>query len=591
MKKFTLLTATLLITLSILAQTPPKMSYQCVVRNATGTLVTNQAIGIKISILQGSVTGIVVFAETYSPNPQTNSNGLVTLEIGSGTAINGTFPGIDWSAGPYFLKAETDPTGGTNYTIAGTSQLLSVPYALYAKTVENGFSGNYNDLTNRPTLFSGSYNDLTNRPVLFDGAWASLTGKPTTLSGYGITDGMSITHAANNITTTNISNWNTAFGWGNHSGLYRPISYVPTWTEVTNKPTTVAGYGITDAVKLSGDQTIAGNKTFTGTINASNKTIVNVSDPVNNQDVATKHYIDAQQPWIIFQESTQSVIGNNSPVVNTGVRNIFIGKSSGMNNIGGVYNTFIGSEAGFQNTIGTYNVAIGYNALKENDEGSHNIAIGANALRLNKVSSPGSLGGNGFENIAIGENALEYSISRGNTAIGINALRLITDGAENVGVGGSVMRDMPNGWGNTAMGANSMISAANGVIDNVAFGVSAGEHIGSNGNVFVGAFSGRMNQGSNNIFLGNRAGHGDTWQNVSNRLIINNNYHGDDIPLIYGEFDNSLVKVNGSFTIRDILKLTPRSTAPSNPSEGDIYYDSTTHKLMVFNGSVWMACW
>ena len=72
---------------------------------------------------------------------------------------------------------------------------------------------------------------------------------------------------------------------------------------------------------------------------------------------------------------------------------------------------------------------------------------------MNKVSSPGSLGGNGFENIAIGENALEMSVSRGNTVVGINGLRLITDGADNVGVGGSVMRDMPNGWGNTAMGS------------------------------------------------------------------------------------------------------------------------------------------
>ncbi len=293
MKKFTLLTAALLFTLSVLAQSPQKMSYQSVVRNATGTLVTNQAIGIKISILQGSVTGTVVFTETYNPNPQTNSNGLVTVEIGSGTALTGSFSGIDWALGPYFLKTETDPAGGTNYTISGTSQLLSVPYALYAKSAANGFSGNYNDLTNKPVLFSGSYPDLTNKPVLFDGAWASLTGKPTTLSGYGITDAMSISHAANNITTTNITNWNTAFGWGNHSGLYRPITYVPTWSEVTGKPTTVAGYGITDAVNTTGNQTIAGIKTFTGTVNASNNVISNVGTPVSNNDAATKAYVDA----------------------------------------------------------------------------------------------------------------------------------------------------------------------------------------------------------------------------------------------------------------------------------------------------------
>ena len=119
----------------------------------------------------------------------------------------------------------------------------------------------------------------------------------------------------------------------------------------------------------------------------------------------------------------------------------------------------------------------------------------------------------------------------------------------------------------------------------------SGEFISGNYNVFVGAYSGKLNLGSKNVFIGNRAGEGLTWQNVSNRLIINNDYHGDDTPLIYGEFDNSFVKVNGSFNVRDVLKLTPRASAPSNPTEGDIYYDLTTHKLMVFNGSSWMACW
>jgi hypothetical protein len=76
------------------------------------------------------------------------------------------------------------------------------------------------EIIGKPTFASiatsGSYNDLTNKPILFDGTWASLLGKPTTLSGYGIVDAMNISHPANNITATNITNWNTAFGWGNH---------------------------------------------------------------------------------------------------------------------------------------------------------------------------------------------------------------------------------------------------------------------------------------------------------------------------------------------------------------------------------------
>jgi len=199
-KAFTLL-AIAALTVSVFAQSPQKMSYQCVVRNSSGALVTNHVVGMKISILRGSATGTVVFSETYSPNPQTNANGLVTIEIGTGTATVGTFAGIDWSSGSFFLKTETDPSGGTSYSITGTSQLLSVPYALYAKTAANGFSGAWSDLTGKPVFAtvatSGSYNDLLNKPTLFSGAWSAITGKPTTLAGYGITD-------ADNSTTNEI---------------------------------------------------------------------------------------------------------------------------------------------------------------------------------------------------------------------------------------------------------------------------------------------------------------------------------------------------------------------------------------------------
>jgi len=125
------------LTVSVFAQSPQKLSYQAVIRNSSGALVTNHAVGMRISILQGTMTGTVVYAETYSPVPQTNANGLVTVEIGSGTPSTGTFSGINWSTGPYFLKTETDPAGGTSYTITGTSQLLSVPYALYSETSES----------------------------------------------------------------------------------------------------------------------------------------------------------------------------------------------------------------------------------------------------------------------------------------------------------------------------------------------------------------------------------------------------------------------------------------------------------------------
>ena len=131
--------AHLLINTSIFAQAPQKMSYQAVIRNTSGALVTSTSVGMKISILQGTATGNVAYSETQIAS--TNANGLVSLEIGSGTVVSGTFAGINWATGPYFIKTETDPIGSTNYTITGTSELMSVPYALFSANGTPGPAG------------------------------------------------------------------------------------------------------------------------------------------------------------------------------------------------------------------------------------------------------------------------------------------------------------------------------------------------------------------------------------------------------------------------------------------------------------------
>jgi hypothetical protein len=132
-KLFTFLAAVLL-TATIWAQSPEKMSYQAVIRDASDNLITDTQVGMQISILQGSASGTAIYVETQEPT--TNANGLVSLEIGTGTTSD-DFTTIDWANGPYYIKTETDPTGGTSYSITGTSQLLSVPYALHAKTAES----------------------------------------------------------------------------------------------------------------------------------------------------------------------------------------------------------------------------------------------------------------------------------------------------------------------------------------------------------------------------------------------------------------------------------------------------------------------
>ncbi len=130
MKRTVMLMLTFCTIALVSAQSPQKLSYQAVIRNTAGKLVQNGNVGVKISILQGFVTGTEVYSETHATT--TNANGLVTLEIGGGSTT-GSFSGINWANGPYFLKTETDPAGGTNYSISAVSQLLSVPYALYAE--------------------------------------------------------------------------------------------------------------------------------------------------------------------------------------------------------------------------------------------------------------------------------------------------------------------------------------------------------------------------------------------------------------------------------------------------------------------------
>ena len=133
-KLFTLLVAVLL-TASVFAQAPEKMSYQAVIRNTGGTLVASTQIGMEINIRQGSETGTVVYTETQTPT--TNANGLVSIEIGGGAG----FSTINWANDDYFIETKTAVVAPlTTYTITGVSQLLSVPYALNAKTADNGIT-------------------------------------------------------------------------------------------------------------------------------------------------------------------------------------------------------------------------------------------------------------------------------------------------------------------------------------------------------------------------------------------------------------------------------------------------------------------
>lgn len=139
-----------------MAQTPERISYQASIRNADNTLVANTEIAVKIAVLQNSLSGTSVYEEVH--HPITSPNGVVGLEIGGGTVIKGEFSKIDWSLGPYFVETAVDINGGSSYQLQGASQLVSVPYALHAKTAERiADDGNY-VLRSRPISFTTSRN-------------------------------------------------------------------------------------------------------------------------------------------------------------------------------------------------------------------------------------------------------------------------------------------------------------------------------------------------------------------------------------------------------------------------------------------------
>lgn len=220
--------------ISLHAQSPNSFKYQAIVRDKSGNLITNKIVNIQISILQGNISGTVVYSEKHYPT--SSQFGLVNFEIGKGTIISGSFTAIDWANGSYFVSI------GINGNILGTSQLLSVPYAKYAEKSGNGFSGNYNDLLNKPAPYAGSwtsitgkpnfsnvaltgnYNDLVDKPI-FDATWNSLQGKPNFSS-------ISFSGKYNDLV-----NQPTLFSGSYDDLINKPNIYDGTWISLKGKPT------------------------------------------------------------------------------------------------------------------------------------------------------------------------------------------------------------------------------------------------------------------------------------------------------------------------------------------------------------------
>jgi translation initiation factor 2 beta subunit (eIF-2beta)/eIF-5 len=391
-------------TIKIFAQSPEVFKYQAIVRNTSGEVLANQNVSFRISILKNNTSGTLVYEEIHTVT--TNSFGLVNLNIGEGSVVSGSFSTINWANDKYFLQVELDPTGGTTYLSMGTSQLLSVPYALYAKsagTVPDGWKITGNTGTIPWVNFIGTIDNKD-----FD------VRTNNTLKWRFTTNGaLEFLNTGNSVFIGESAGKNDDFSDNNNVF----IGYA-------------AGFSNTN-----GNYNIAIGSTalFSNTTGYGN---IGIGGNALRSNIAGYENIG---------------IGSEALRINIeGSENIAIGTAALHNNYSGSYNIAISNWSLYSNTEGYGNVAIGYKSLNYNTTGNLNVAIGAYALMSNI---------NGCNNIAGGFQSLVLNIyGSNNTAYGYYSLYNDSTGSNNTAIGCQALFSNKTGINNTALGCNAFSS-------------------------------------------------------------------------------------------------------------------------------------
>jgi len=494
----------------VLSQAPPSFKYQAVVRDKTGQVLASQDISLQISILQSTTNGPEIYREVHSVT--TSELGLVNIEVGRGKSISGSMAAIDWGGECHFLRIEMDPSGGTNFELMGISELLSVPYALYAEKSGSGMreadldwevigndvvtghggsypAGNVGIGNNSPgTLLYAAKNmgepTITIRNIgggggatysmVDDLSGADWKFKATTYGGFKIRDhanSMDVlvfepNSAANSIYIK--SGGNVGVGTAtphasaklevnsNNAGFLPPRL---TTTERNNIAGPAAGLVIynrdeqcLNVYNGTGWVSSGGATGWSLTGNSGTDPIVNFLGTTDNQPL--KFRVNNATAGEINQTTNNTFLGLHSGGNSTGTNNTAMGREALSSNTGGFANTAIGSQALYSNMTGYFNTASGYNSLMNNSEGYFNTAFGALTLNANTT---------GTQNTASGFTALNSNATGNcNTAHGAGALYANTIGNTNTANGFQSLISNISGSDNTASGAGALAFNTNG---------------------------------------------------------------------------------------------------------------------------------
>lgn len=285
---------------AVFSQAPQSFQYQSVVRDAGGNPVINQPVGFEINIQMGPPLGTIVYTETHQVT--TNDYGIATLAIGSGNVTLGDFTTINWANGNWFVMIGIDITGGSNYVSMGSTQLLSVPYAMYAQEAGNGFSGNYSDLSGAPDFTGWDQNAADD----FSGNYSDLTGPPTMLSqftndaGYITSPNDADADPANELQVLSVVNDTLYLSNGNFVPL---TSFVDTlWQrngdDIYNTNTRYVGVGLNDPL---GKMVVKGDNAMHDTI------------PLFEVKDRTGHTV-----FVVYQDSVRIFVGDDGSKTNKG---------------------------------------------------------------------------------------------------------------------------------------------------------------------------------------------------------------------------------------------------------------------------------